>query len=140
MTDASGNADQIADWNAAAGETWETLQDRLDLQLEPLGQRAQQALAPQPGERILDIGCGAGQTTLELARAVAPRLGRVASAASRRYDEGLGSRKPARRHTCVVLLLRIRASCYFSGPSDTAPGSSGASSCGTVRSMPASCE
>jgi SAM-dependent methyltransferase len=77
MTDApsAGNADQIAYWNAGAGETWAMLQDRLDLQLEPLGQRAQQALAPRPGERILDIGCGSGQTSLELARAVAPAGG-----------------------------------------------------------------
>jgi SAM-dependent methyltransferase len=30
------------------------------------------ALAPGPGENILDIGCGGGATTLELARLVAP--------------------------------------------------------------------
>lgn len=35
MTDA--NADQIAYWNAAAGETWVAMQERLDQQLEPLG-------------------------------------------------------------------------------------------------------
>jgi len=72
MSDASaaGNADQIAYWNAGAGETWASLQERLDRQLAPLGQKAEAALAPKPGERILDIGCGAGQTSLELAEAV----------------------------------------------------------------------
>jgi SAM-dependent methyltransferase len=69
---AGGNADQIAYWNAVAGETWASLQDHLDRQLEPLGVRARQALAPRPGERILDIGCGSGQTTLDLAEAVTP--------------------------------------------------------------------
>jgi len=37
-----------------------------------LGLRAIEALAPKPGERILDIGCGAGQSTLALAQAVGP--------------------------------------------------------------------
>ena len=66
----TANADQIAYWNNAAGETWAALQDRLDRQIEPLGLRAIEAGAPQPGERVLDIGCGCGQTSLELARRV----------------------------------------------------------------------
>ena len=48
------------------------LQAQLDRQLEPLGQRTLLALGPEPGEHILDIGCGAGQTTLALAQACRP--------------------------------------------------------------------
>lgn len=48
------------------------VQAPLDLQLAPLGRRAIQALAPVPGEHVLDIGCGAGDTLLDLARAVGP--------------------------------------------------------------------
>lgn len=66
------NADQIAYWNAQAGETWAAWQERLDRQIEPLGRRAMEALAPRAGERIIDIGCGCGQTTLELAGQVGP--------------------------------------------------------------------
>jgi SAM-dependent methyltransferase len=44
----------------------------LELQLEPLGTAAMAALAPRPGEHILDIGCGAGTTAIQLTRAVAP--------------------------------------------------------------------
>ncbi|MES2343480.1 MAG: methyltransferase domain-containing protein, partial [Pseudomonadota bacterium] len=72
MSNPNPNADQAAYWNAGAGDTWASLQDRLDHQLEPLGLRAMAALAPTPGERILDIGCGAGQTSLALTAAVAP--------------------------------------------------------------------
>ena len=46
------------------------MHEPLDRQLAPLGQRAMAALAPRRGERILDIGCGAGQTVLQLAEAV----------------------------------------------------------------------
>lgn len=70
--DSGANADQIAYWNNSAGATWAALQDRLDRQIEPLGQRAMDAGAPRAGERVLDIGCGCGQTSLELAQRVGP--------------------------------------------------------------------
>jgi ubiquinone/menaquinone biosynthesis C-methylase UbiE len=50
--------------------------DLLDLQLSPLGLAAMDALAPQAGETIVDIGCGAGQTVQQLASRVGPS-GRV---------------------------------------------------------------
>ncbi len=37
---------------------------------EPHGLRAMEALAPAAGERIVDVGCGAGQTSLALGQAV----------------------------------------------------------------------
>ena len=68
--DAAANADQITYWNAVAGETWAAMQDKLDRQIEPLGARAMEALEPAAGERVLDIGCGCGQTTMALAARV----------------------------------------------------------------------
>lgn len=65
--DPSANAAQIDYWNTNAGQTWAELQDLLDRQIQPLGAAAMRALAVRPGERILDIGCGCGQSSLELA-------------------------------------------------------------------------
>ncbi len=55
-----------------AGKAWAEVADVLDLQLSPLGLRAIAALAPRIGEAVLDVGCGAGQTVLQLADLVGP--------------------------------------------------------------------
>jgi SAM-dependent methyltransferase/ribosomal protein S18 acetylase RimI-like enzyme len=51
---------------------WAEVREPLELQLAPLGRHALAALAARPGERVLDIGCGGGETAVELAHAVAP--------------------------------------------------------------------
>src|SRR3979490_374129 len=56
----------------ARAEAWAEVREPLELQLAPLGRPALAALAPRPGESVLDIGCGGGETALDLARAVAP--------------------------------------------------------------------
>jgi SAM-dependent methyltransferase len=67
---AAANLDEIDRWNAIGGQTWVALSDRLDAMIGPLGERAMTALAPGAGEWVIDIGCGCGQTTVELARRV----------------------------------------------------------------------
>lgn len=89
------NAAQVAYWNDAAGQTWAEMQEALDRQLAPLGRAAMAALAPRPGERLLDVGCGAGQTTLELAAAVAPGGEVVGLDISRPLLEVARARPPA---------------------------------------------
>ncbi len=68
----SPNAAQSEYWNTVAGETWAQFQEPLDRQIEPLGLAGTGALQPVPGEHIIDIGCGCGQTSLALAARVAP--------------------------------------------------------------------
>ena len=55
-----------------AGKAWAGVADLLDLQLSPLGLRAIEALSPEVGQTILDVGCGAGQSVLQLGEFVGP--------------------------------------------------------------------
>lgn len=61
------NADQVEFWNGTAGKQWSQLQKQVDANLRPFADAAIAALAPQPGERVIDVGCGAGDTTLSIA-------------------------------------------------------------------------
>lgn len=51
-------------------EAWAEAHELIDLQLSPLGLRAIEALGLRPGDIVLDVGCGAGQTLLQLAERV----------------------------------------------------------------------
>jgi SAM-dependent methyltransferase len=54
-------------WPEESSARWVALEDRTDRQLDPLGRAALARLGPRVGEHALDIGCGCGQTPLELA-------------------------------------------------------------------------
>jgi SAM-dependent methyltransferase len=66
----AGNSEQIAEWNGALGQRWAALRQEIDRVVVPFGDAALKAAAPQPGERVIDVGCGCGDTAIELARMV----------------------------------------------------------------------
>jgi SAM-dependent methyltransferase len=70
------NEDQRAHWNGINGEFWASNQDRLDRTLAPVTGPLLEFAAPRTGSTVIDVGCGCGATTIEVARAVGPS-GRV---------------------------------------------------------------
>jgi SAM-dependent methyltransferase len=57
-------------WNSPVGEEWARQADRTDKMLASVTRAGLGALALQPGEHVLDIGCGAGVTSLAAAQQV----------------------------------------------------------------------
>lgn len=71
MTD-TRNADQYEAWNGDSGSRWVASADQRDAVLSPIADLLLAAAAITPGERILDIGCGCGATSIAAAHATGP--------------------------------------------------------------------
>src|ERR1700730_3278864 len=66
------NADQIAFWNGPGGQHWTHRQEVQDALLGPISAVLMDRAAAVSGERVIDIGCGCGATSIELAKRVGP--------------------------------------------------------------------
>jgi SAM-dependent methyltransferase len=66
------NADQIAYWNGPGGQRWASRQQAQDILLAPVADVLIDRAKPRAGERVIDIGCGSGATTIAFAHEVGP--------------------------------------------------------------------
>ena len=67
LTHAS-NVDQATYWNGPGGRHWIDRQEMQDNLLAPIASLLLTAARLAPGDRVVDVGCGCGATTLEVAR------------------------------------------------------------------------
>jgi len=68
----ASNMDQAAYWNGMAGRHWTERQAMQDALLAPVSAILMAQANVAAAENIIDIGCGCGATSLELARLVGP--------------------------------------------------------------------
>ncbi|MEM7545740.1 MAG: class I SAM-dependent methyltransferase [Pseudomonadota bacterium] len=59
-----------SDWSGDLGATWAEQAEVMERLLAPFGDKAMTGLGDIAGQRVLDLGCGGGATTLTLARQV----------------------------------------------------------------------
>jgi SAM-dependent methyltransferase len=67
-----GNDEAIEAWNTVLFDKFVQYRPYLSAALGVHGDRGIDRLAPKPGERVVDIGCGFGDTTVQLAERVGP--------------------------------------------------------------------
>ncbi|MGB0855398.1 MAG: class I SAM-dependent methyltransferase [Pikeienuella sp.] len=63
------------DWIGKVGREWARKADVMDLMLGPFGVAAREALGDVADKRVLDLGCGGGQSSFELLEAGAEVVG-----------------------------------------------------------------
>ena len=75
MTDPSGNAAQAERWNGEGGQQWIANRERHLAEHRRLIPHLFGAAAIAPGDHVLDVGCGCGETTIAAARAASGAIG-----------------------------------------------------------------
>jgi ubiquinone/menaquinone biosynthesis C-methylase UbiE len=71
-TNSTDNAEQIAYWNSVAARRWLDLDAKQDVVFAPITDALFARARFVAGERVLDVGCGGGGTTIDIAGRVGP--------------------------------------------------------------------
>lgn len=69
---APSNEEAVEAWSGVLFDRWVAMRDVVAGAIAPFSDEAYRLVDPQPGERVLDIGCGLGETTLQLGELVGP--------------------------------------------------------------------
>ena len=85
------NVAQAEYWSGAGRQRWIDHQEHQDQVLRPVSDRLIVAAGAKPGDRVIDVGCGCGATTIDFAARVTPG-GEVARARRFRADARPGAR------------------------------------------------
>ena len=62
--------EQAALWNGVAGQAWVEAQELLDQMFKPFEDLLVESVIAESADRMLDVGCGTGSTTLAVARSL----------------------------------------------------------------------
>lgn len=119
------NEDQKEYWNDSAGEQWVAEQVVMDGMLAKVTASLMSHAAPQSGERVLDIGCGTGETSVIAADAGAqvtgvdisePMLGLASQRLAGRGETILADASEYRDETGFDLILSRFGVMFFDNP------------------------
>jgi ubiquinone/menaquinone biosynthesis C-methylase UbiE len=99
---AAGNEEAIEAWNGVLFDRFVRYRDIVTTGLGPHGERALRLYPPRPGDRALDVGCGFGDTTRQLAELVGPEGEAVGVDAAARFID------VARREAAETVIANAR--------------------------------
>jgi ubiquinone/menaquinone biosynthesis C-methylase UbiE len=113
----NANHEQIEFWNRL-GQRWVTYQEILDRVWQPLGDTALERAAVRRQERVIDVGCGCGATTLDLAARVGTSGSVIGIDISTPMLARARERSQARGLTNIELVEADASTYRFAGDAD----------------------